>query len=1515
MRKLLFFAALLLTTVCAFANNGQFKALKNGAPVKTGISTNGFGYEAFREIGRKASGIEVYGEKKQAPVMKAGDGTIIYGELCYSALWNKDEDGILDWGVWSFPAKENTTITMHHLHKTLQANGGGAYHDGKLYFTSYYEGPEGLWYLYFCILDVNTWQIEQIALPNDVYSSIGLDMTYDPINKQLYSVSYVDETGNSYTLSTIDVTTGKATTVASIDRMSFIACNVVGEMYGVRYSDGMFCKINKNTGALTPVGSTGIRPKYVGSGTFDDQTGKLYWTTTLNSSTEPSGIYEIDVNTGKASLISQFENDEMFTCLFIPREATEKRLADIPEFTAEFNQVPTGTITVTAPSTDAAGNAISGNVTIVVYDNDKLLFSLPAQPGATVSQTVTLENGVHKLEAMAVHATAGQSNKKELNIFIGTDGPAAVKNLTLKKQLNRAVLTWDTPEVGEHGGTIKPNLVYYNIYRMPDNVLVAEDVDGNTWSETIPSSIYRYYYYDVVGFYKGVEGATATSNKVAFGTPQSIPYSMTFDTMDDYKKCIIYNNNHDSGYWGWYQQYQCAAYKYDTFNQADDWLIMPAVQLEAGQSYKLKYKARSYGGFLYPESMEVKIGKGQEISDLNVTLVEDMKYPHDSYKEYEAVINCVDETTAYFIAFHATTTRGEYWLYLDDVEIVNGPASAAPGLAENFTVTPAPNEALATKVSFTAPTKDFTGNTLNEITKITVYRDNVEIKSFGATAPGTEISFDDNEAKQGFNTYKIVASNSKGDGNPIEVKCWAGIDVPEAPANPVHITENHLQALISWDAPAQGVNGGSIDYSKLTYTITRNDGVVVATGLSATSFEDKTIDTSNSQKNVYYEIVAVNAAGTSKVAKTHFIVYGTPYTGAYRESFKNGAVETSPWVLEVVNPSMNPSQIPYWQVVTKGENPVVEAQDGDNGLVTCTRNTPWAASRIISPRLQKGELKNAVLSFWMHHYYNPDLENGWSTDQDIMQPEVFVDGKYINLTEKPLLLINGMGWYKYEILLNEHVSDKVFQIAFCGTSGTGYNMHLDNIQIYGVEDNDLCITNIEAPMRLAVSTSRDIEVTVYNQGAKDASNYKVVLFCNGQVFAELKSKKKSLAFAQEELFKFPVSATIIDAGNEYKFQAKVIYEADEVQSNNLSEEVIIEVPAPQLPPVTDLNATVKNGKVELSWGEPASSEANSMVTEGFENFEAFTITDFDNWTLIDNDALETYGISNSQSETGIYEYPNACLQMAFQAFNPLQAGITHKIWTPFAGNQMAVAMASVGGANDDWLISPKIRGGQTVTFFAKTPSMWYGEEQFYFCYSIEDSLNVNKFYPIGDLQKIPYGNWEKYTYTLPEAAKYFAIHYVGNEQFALFIDDVEYESMTPMLLELQGFKVYRNNQLLTLNMVEDLAYTDNNAKLEEGKAITYRVSTIYDKGESALSNEVTVIDTSGIEDVNNLAMVFAVDNTIYVKNAEGKNVTVSAVNGINYFQGIAESNMVSVNLESGVYAVTVDGTTTKVVVK
>ena len=62
-------------------------------------------------------------------------------------------------------------------------------------------------------------------------------------------------------------------------------------------------------------------------------------------------------------------------------------------------------------------------------------------------------------------------------------------------------------------------------------------------------------------------------------------------------------------------------------------------------------------------------------------------------------------------------------------------------------------------------------------------------------------------------------------------------------------------------------------------------------------------------------------------------------------------------------------------------------------------------------------------------------------------------------------------------------------------------------------------------------------------------------------------------------------------------------------------------------------------------------------------------------------------------------------------------------------------------------------------------------------------------------------------------------------------------------------------------------------------------------------------------------MLFVEGNILYIKNAEGKMASVNAVNGINYYQGVIENNIKAISLHQGVYAVTIDGETTKIVIK
>lgn len=1479
-----------------------------------------FGFETIRQDHQSLKVQRPLLARKKAVPTVVGDGTTLYGEVTYSTLMDDqtNPEDALKWGLYSFKAQSGTDFTSKLIHKSICANGGGTYANGKLYFTSYYEGMDGnLAYLYFCVLDLATMNMNQIALHSDYYTSIASDMTYDPVGNTIYSQAYPDDANTStdwkYTLSTVNPATGIASRIAQLDRMSMIACDESGNLYGVRYNDGMFCSIDKQTAKVKEIGLTGVNPKYNASGTFDYKTGKLYWTT-CERTTDQSGLYEIDPQTGAASFITSYPNNEMVSCLYIPQEANNFKLGEIADFTADFSNTAstTGSVSITAPSKDAAGNTITGEVTVLLYADGSLYFSKSCAPGATITEDVTLGKGAHVLEAVATHKTMGRTTKKQLNVWVGIDGPAAPANFkAVKLDDTRAKLTWDTPTIGAHGTAIKPALVYYSIYRNPGNELLTDEATDNEYIDKITNPSMRQYTYTIVPYYKNEEGVAAVSNAVEFGSPMTIPYKETFDTFDAYKTFIVYNANKDKGFWGWDQAGQCAKYQYDTFNAGDDWLISPALHMEGGMSYKLKFKAKS-DSRLYPESMEIRMADAPFISSFNTVLMEKTEFKHEDYQEYEVTIHS-PETNNYYIGFHAVSAKGLYWLYLDDIEIVAGPKTGTPTAITDLAAKQVLGGVQKAELSFTTPSTDMSGAPITSIEKVNIYRDNTLIHTINNPAVGAKLTYTDPAPAQGYNTYKVTCVNKDGEGTPAEVKIWVGMDKPCAPTNVVQTTTDNKVAHITWEAPLYGENGGTLNTDELTYNIYDSKERLVKKGVKGTSYTDNEIDCSKGQKTIFYYVQAVSAAGEGDGAGSNFITYGDAYKNGFKESFANGEFTTSDWIISVINPSPynNDFYGRYWGTkhgkYDRGPKP--EAQDGDNGMLIAYTDYIDVSSRLVSPRINVADMKNPVLNFWFYHYYSSS-EDQYSHPNETMTVEVYQDGKYTEMLEKPIMLINGNGWYSYSIDLKKFVGKKDFQFAFKTHNFLSHDMHIDNITIEDVPSYDLAATSFVVPEKISAGSSRELTLTVANKGVETADAYSVEFLCDGKVFESI-AADAPLAFAQERTFAATVAPGITEMGKTHTYSARIVFAKDENATNNTTEEIRSEVPANNLPVVNNLTLKKSDSGSALVWDEPEEGSGNTLVTEGFEGYEAFTITNMGDWKLEDVDRGYTYTIANSGSSTKDYDYPNAGEPMAFQVFNPSMINLKSKLWTPYLGNQMAVCFDSGNEVNNnDWLISPEVVGGTKVTFMAKSVTAQYGLEKMKFLYSTSDRETAS-FRQVDDVIAVPADKWTKYTFTLPEDAKYFAINCVSENSYALLLDEITYESTEPMTLSLLGFNVYRDGEKINSELLEEGYYVDTEAPAGEHY---YNVTTVYDKGESAFSNQVST--TTGIDAVaNGNVSVYTKQSTIYVKGGNGQQIRVYNVVGQCFENKTINSDNYATTLTPGIYMVSVGGKTTKVVLK
>lgn len=84
-------------------------------------------------------------------------------------------------------------------------------------------------------------------------------------------------------------------------------------------------------------------------------------------------------------------------------------------------------------------------------------------------------------------------------------------------------------------------------------------------------------------------------------------YTTAFETVDEFNTWTVVDANSDGATWLFNEEGTPSkvAYKYDYFNNGDDWLISPAITPSETGTLIVKY---TFSGSMYGESMEVYSG-------------------------------------------------------------------------------------------------------------------------------------------------------------------------------------------------------------------------------------------------------------------------------------------------------------------------------------------------------------------------------------------------------------------------------------------------------------------------------------------------------------------------------------------------------------------------------------------------------------------------------------------------------------------------------------------------------------------------------------------------------------------------------------------------------------------------------------------------------------------------------------------------------------------------------------------
>lgn len=1448
---------------------------------------------ANKDAKRQSTFGNVRQNSKVAVPLHEGDGRAV--QIVGSVL---DED---DPGMYSYNLADNE-FTLVCNDDDLWINGGGYEYNG-IFKGFTISNSYGIW-CEMVSYDVRTWEKTSSNVPV-YYQNTATDLAADPTSGRVYGCFNADNSlTGGYVWAQFNPSNNIRAAICTLDvPLIAVAADDTGRFYGIDINGDLY-SIVKETGVQTLIGSTGVDVAASSqSAAFDHEYGDMYWAAELEDGT--TGLYTVDTETGRATLINNFPDNKIVTGIFVPeKEANFGAPAAASDLALDFTQgSATGTVSFKLPGKTYGGESLTGTLSYTVKCNGQVLKTGSGQPEQNVSLTLQLPPGYAHVE-VTVSNDKGDSPKVDQTVFIGIDGPKKVGNLAAASDGHSVIISWEAPTGSVNGGYFDPSSLRYTVVRNQDGKVLADKTPELMIQDVVEDEEMKTWSYNVTAYAGDVEGETATSNTVGTGTYCTAPWEVDFSTDEKWGQFTVINSNNDRYTWVYNYNYECAMVDYDFTNPKDDWLITPPLRLKSGYTYKLEFLTRTKRAL--PEKLEVKLGTDKTVEAMTRQVMEPTTITSDDYstpdinRVHEFYVT-IDENGEYYFGFHGMSEPQMNRIELHYIKLTEAGITGSPAAVADLEAVPADEGQLEATVSFTTPSTSISGEPLESLDKVEVYVNEQLEKTIENPAVNTAVSVTV-PTVQGTNVIMAKAYNSFGQGLEAKTTVYTGVVKPGVVTN-LNAAYVDGQISLSWEAPTVGEDGGYIDPDGLTYMIMRNDYTVLADDSEGTTFVDPlTSFEVHGQDIVSYIVYARNEAGTGYGVYSNGVVLGDAfYTLPYREGFPDGYTTNKPWGIASTTETS-------WFTTTKGQE--VLPQDDDNGMTMFVPYGPNESSLIYTGRFNLAKTENPVVSVW---YYKSATGANTLEIQVTEDYGEFETLKTIHLSDESI----PEGWNNETVRLKDYIDSPFIAIGLRGVSEDGddwnHHIYVDNIQVYDNLKHNLELEEFDAPGTITFGNTGLFGGVINNKGTEKSEDYTVELLCNDQVVGSVKGTP--LDAGNSVTFQLSVTPTY-DQAPSANYKVNINYAQDQNLKNNTSDSKVVLIVVKDYPTVDDLSAGAADNGISLTWTAPEPGTTPEVTVEDFESYIPFIIEDIGDWTLVDIDGEE--GTSGISFRGNLVEYLNVGLPHAYQVFNPDLAGIGTQIGIdallPHSGAQYLASMQDLDGESDDWLISPELCGDeQTISFWVKTPIPNYGFETFEVLYSTTDK-DPASFTKIEGVKGEAFISWEEIAVTVPDGTKYFAIRHTTSGKLMFAIDDISYIRSGAELvdLEISGYNIYRDGIKIAGISADSTSYVD---AVDDEETHEYAVTVRYTQGESGYSNVVSA-RRSGVGVIgSDTPYVGAGKGVIVIRNAGGRAVTVAAADGKTIMTETSVEGERSCSAYPGVYVVTVGDRNYKVYVK
>lgn len=468
-------------------------------------------------------------------------------------------------------------------------------------------------------------------------------------------------------------------------------------------------------------------------------------------------------------------------------------------------------------------------------------------------------------------------------------------------------------------------------------------------------------------------------------------------------------------------------------------------------------------------------------------------------------------------------------------------ATGTPDAVSDFAVTPDANGACKATLEWFNPSTVFNGGELAALKQVDIYRNDELIASLTddvAKTPGAYVVYTDEiEGETGLLVeYKVVPVNEVGNGVEAVAEVYVGKDVPAAPGSVTVAKNAPDDVAISWTAPETGLNGGWIDRSSLVYTVKRGD-VTVADGISELTCNDKVTEIST----YTYEVVASTADGEGGKTAAEPVVLGPANKMPYSCTFTS-------------------EELKAWQIVDADGDGRMWTQAYSGGMQynnpvyppSTTASDDWMISHAFYLEAGKNykfaiDIKTSssgAANLKMCLGKEGTVEAMTTTLLDLPDyRSEYLNYSYQWSTEETMFTVGETGYYNIGIYTYS-------------AAKTGF-LYVNNVLLEQIADNNLLLDSFTGPAYVVAGNSYTYTATVLNKGKNAASSYSVNLINaeSGETLATAASVAALEAGASVEL---PLEWTPESEGN-ISVAAKVDYDADEIESDDTSDAIAVEV--------------------------------------------------------------------------------------------------------------------------------------------------------------------------------------------------------------------------------------------------------------------------------------------------------------------------------------------------------------------